>query len=944
MDLRRILGLWVCLAPLSGLSAETLLIRGGKIVDGTGAPWYRGDLLIAEGRIAAMGPRLDSDDPESTKVIEADGAIVAPGFIDMMGQSATPMLDDPESAKNLLAQGITTINAGEGASAAPLSEEAGLARGWTTLGEYFHLLEMRGLPLNVVQTVGHTQVRRLVMGDEDRVPTNEEMESMKAHVRQAMRDGAIGLSTALIYPPAVFADTEEIGALAEVAGEHGGRYYTHMRNEGDQLLEAIDEALAIGKRGQAPVHIFHLKAAGRRNWPSMALALNRIEEARAEGQEVAADIYPYVNNGLRIPALIHPRHFADGWPALLSRIDDKALRATIRREMEADSTDWENWYQHIGRDWEKLIVGKANNVRFDRFSGQSLAAIAEASEMAPWDLFFALVKTDAFVLPESMSEANKHQAMRKPYISFCTDVGPFGGSSSASHPRGFGAFARLIGKYVNQEQVISLERTVAQASALAANEVLAFDRGRLAVGLAADVIIFDAESFVDKATFAEPYALAEGMQQVIVNGELVFENGEQTKALPGRVLRGPGYRESDRPANVSQGECDEAFTVVDEVMRELLATHPIPGAALAITEGSQLVYAKGYGYANLAKREPASPESLFRIASISKPVTATAILRLVEDDKLSLDDKVFDLLDGYEPVSDDLEVDPRLKEITVAHLLRHEGGWDRSKSFDAMFRAIDFAEAVGSPPPADPDEVIINMLTQTLDFDPGTRQSYSNFGYSLLGRLIEEVSGQDYEAFVRDQVLAPVGAHTMRLGRSFLRDRAPGEVRYYSPYRGPSVFAENLRKRVPYPYGGWHLEAMDSHGAWLASAVDLARFAVAFDRPEESPVMKAATWEQMHATAGAVNPFFGYVLGWGKRHSPAGAQYSHSGSLAGTSTLLVRRPDGRNWVVLFNGRSGPKASRFSAALQKELDPLLDELSATKPAKDLFASFPKHTPK
>lgn len=926
------------------LPAQTdVLIQGGRIVDGTGAPWYRGDILVSQGRIAGIGRLTGVGASSDVRIIDATGLVVAPGFIDMMGQTATPLLDDPGSALNLLAQGITTINAGEGASAAPLDEAAGAFRAWTTMAEYFQLLDLRGLPLNVAQTVGHTQVRRLVMGDVNGQPSEEELSQMQALVREGMEAGAIGVSTALIYPPAVYAGTDEIGALAAIAGEHGGRYYTHMRNEGDQLLEAIDEALEIGRKGNTPVHIFHLKAAGEQNWPKMEQAIAKIRHAREEGFQVTADIYPYIHNGLSIPAMIHPRHFSAGWADFLTRLEDPALRETIRAEMEAESGEWENWYQHIGRDWTKLIVGKANSIRYDRYNGQSLAAIAEATEIDPWELFFALVETDAFVLPQSMSDANKHRLMGEPFISFCTDVGPFGGAGSASHPRGFGAFARLFGKYRRAEKVITLERAVAQASAVAANELMAYDRGRLAEGLAADIIVFDEETFQDRATFAQPYEPAEGMHYVLVNGEVVFEEGKQTEALPGRVLRGPGYDPHRAPCAVRTGTPIAALESIDALMRDYLKTHRIPGAALAITKQGKLVYATGFGYADVAKREPVNPESLFRIASISKPITAAAISLLVEQGRLSLEDKVFTLLDGYVPLDEEVEVDPRLAEITISHLLRHQGGWDRAASFDAMFRSVDFAQAAGSPPPADQDEIIINMLAQPLDFAPGERQAYSNFGYCLLGRVIARVSGQEYEDFVKEHVLDPSGARTMRQGRSLLSNRAPGEVRYYSPYRGPSVFAETLGKRVPYPYGGWNVEAMDSHGAWLASVIDLARFAVAFDVPEECPFLGLESLETMHRSDdGGEEQRRRYVAGWGKRMTEEGPVYSHSGSLAGTSTLLVRRPDGCNWVALFNARSGPRASAFAVSLQPLLDEAIDAISEW-PEKDLFPEYPGHEP-
>ncbi len=395
-----------------------IVISNGRVVDGTGAPWYVADIGIRDGTIVEVG-RIEPADSET--VIDATGRVVAPGFIDMMGQTASPMVDDPETALNLLTQGITTINAGEGSSAAPLGEDEGRRLGWTTLAEYFTLLELKGLPVNVVQTVGHTQVRRIVLGDIDRKPSDKELGRMRDLVREAMEAGAIGVSTALIYPPAVYADTDEIAALVEVAGSYGGRYYTHMRNEGDQLLEAIDEALEIGRKGGTPVHIFHLKAAGRQNWGKMPLAIARIQAARAEGQQVTADIYPYLNNGLGIAALIHPRHFTEGEAALRDRLDDPKLRAEIRREME--TTDgWENWYRHAGHDWQRVIVGQSDDAQDADAVGQSVAAIAKAKGEDPWDTFFHLVQAGAFALPETMTDANKILAMQHDFVSFCTDV------------------------------------------------------------------------------------------------------------------------------------------------------------------------------------------------------------------------------------------------------------------------------------------------------------------------------------------------------------------------------------------------------------------------------------------------------------------------------------------------------------------------------------------
>jgi N-acyl-D-amino-acid deacylase len=935
--LRRVLLFLVSLllspaASHAAMPTFDIVIKGGRVIDGTGAPSYIADLGIKDGKIVRIG-RLN--DAAADVVIDAAGLIVAPGFIDMMGQTASPMIDDPKTAINLLTQGITTINAGEGASAAPLSEADGRRKGWTTMAEYFTLVESKGLPVNVVQTVGHTQVRRIVLGDVERRPTDDELKRMQALVREGMETGAIGVSTALIYPPAVYAETEEIAALAAVAGEYGGRYYTHMRNEGDRLLEAIDEALEIGRAGNSPVHIFHLKAAGRQNWGKMQLAIAKIRAARAAGEQVTADIYPYVNNGLGIAALIHPRHFANGYDQLRSQLDNAELRAEIRKEIE--TTDgWENWFRHAGHDWNRIIVGRSNNSKYEGLDGQSVAAIAKAKDEDPWDTFFNLVRSGAFALPETMTDANKILAMQQNFVSFCTDVGPAGGGRIASHPRAFGSFPRLLSRYVRDLGAISLERAVAQASAAAANDVLAYDRGRISEGLAADVIVFDYEELTDRANFANPHALSEGMKHVVVNGELVFKDGELTDALPGRILRGPGFREETAPYNVSAGEDDERFASYDRLMHDFMKEHRVPGAAVAVTHQGRVVFARGYGYSDIAAGEVAQPTSLFRIASISKPITAVAILQLIEQKKLKLDDKVFEALNS----EDDIKAagdkfDPRLREITIRHLLEHRGGWDRGQSFDAMFQSVRFAKQVGVKAPADQAAIIKAMFSQKLDFDPGERYAYSNFGYCLLGRVIEKISGQDYPDYVKKKVLAPIGITTMRIGATRLGGRAKNEVRYYQPGIGKSVFDADLDKEIPHPYGAWNLESMDSHGAWIASTVDLAKFAAAFDDPDNCPILNRQSIELMyrrppglagHEDDGSKKDVY-YSLGWSNRVLGDGKlNHWHTGSLPGTAAILIRRHDGRNFVALLNCRVSPSANHLGRAIDSLLHKAANEVT------------------
>ena len=514
-----------------------VVIHGGHIIDGTGAPWYLGDLAISNGRIAAIGRIAPS---LGRRAIDATGKTITPGFIDMMGQTAAPFLADPAASLNLISQGITTINAGEGESDAPLDAAEGGRRGWRTMREFLAKLEQSGIPMNMAQTVGHTQIRQIVIGDTDRQATREELERMRALVREAMEAGAIGVSTSLIYPPAIYGSEAEITELTRVAGEFGGRYFTHMRNEGDRLLEAIDEALRIGKAAGTPVHIYHLKTAGEANWGKMDQALARVRAARALGQQVGVDVYPYINNGLGIRALLHPRHAAQGQEALMKKLTDPAIRAEMRRDMET-LDGWENWFAQVGKNWDRVVVAGLKPPAYQAYNGQSIGTIARAVGKDPWDVFFEIAQTEAFAMPQSMSEANKIKAMREEFTSFDTDAGP-AATGFAVHPRGYGAFPRVLARYVRDLGALSLEGAIHRMSAVAANEIMAYDRGRLAPGLAADLLILDPARVQDRATFAEPATLSTGIDVVFVNGVAVFENGKYTGAKPGRVLRGPGYR------------------------------------------------------------------------------------------------------------------------------------------------------------------------------------------------------------------------------------------------------------------------------------------------------------------------------------------------------------------------------------------------------------------
>jgi N-acyl-D-aspartate/D-glutamate deacylase len=523
-----------------------VLITNARVVDGGGNPWFRADVGIRGDRIAAVGALAGHP---ATRTIDAADRVVSPGFVDMMGQATLVLVTDPPSAESKLRQGITTYLSGEGGSPAPRREDApavvidGDEVRWMSYAEYFAILEGRGIPINVVHDVGLTQVRRVVLGDGDVDPTGPQLEEMKALVRQAMEDGAVGTSTSLIYPPAVYASTEELVELTRVASEFGGVYFTHMRNESHDVLGAIREALEVGSGAGVPVHIYHLKAAGQDNWPLMRQALALIDSARATGMDVTADIYPYIRNGIGLGSFIHPRHYADGTDAFLETLSSPAVRTELRREVET-TADWENWYRHVGMDWENVLIVSASADVDARVINRSVAGAAQLLGTDAWSAFFDLVQAGGVsVNPRSMNETQKHEALRAEYVMIDTDASPVNPETAASsHPRAFGAFPRVIAKYVREDSVLSLEDAVRRMTSMAARRLGLHDRGYVSPGMAADLVVFDPERIIDHADFGrDAMRYAEGVDYLFVNGVAVIDDGELADVTPGRVLRRGGH-------------------------------------------------------------------------------------------------------------------------------------------------------------------------------------------------------------------------------------------------------------------------------------------------------------------------------------------------------------------------------------------------------------------
>lgn len=531
-----------------------LVITGGHIVDGTGSPWYSGDIGIRDGRVAAIG-NLSAAARRST--IDARGKVVAPGFIDMLGQSEMTILVDPRLPSKIF-QGITTEITGEGGSAAPLTdaivqadrpgyEHYKIAPDWRTFRQFFARLEKQGMGINLASYVGATQVRRMVLGDADVQPTPEQLEKMKALVRDAMRDGAVGVSTSLEYAPAPYAKTEELIALAGEAAKFGGIYATHMRSESDSVLESIDEALRIGREAHIPVEIWHIKVAGKSNWGRMPEVVAKINQARVQGADVSANTYAYTAWFNSMSAFVPPWAHDGGDAKLIERLKDPATRARIRKDMETPSRDWDNEWQEISGP-QDVLIGVVQNPELKKFQGKRLSDVAAAWHKDPMDaLFDLLIDDNAFTecAVFGMSEPDVTLALQQPWVSIDNDssgTSPEGIlGEEHPHPRAYGTFPRILRKYVREEKKLTLEDAIRKFSALPAQRMRLADRGVLKQGMWADVVVFEPQTVRDLATYDNPNQLSQGMEFVLVNGVPVIENGKMTGALPGKVLRGAGY-------------------------------------------------------------------------------------------------------------------------------------------------------------------------------------------------------------------------------------------------------------------------------------------------------------------------------------------------------------------------------------------------------------------
>jgi N-acyl-D-amino-acid deacylase len=532
-----------------------LVIRNGRIVDGSGRPGYKADVAVKGDRIIRIGNLRNA---KAARLINAAGMVVAPGFIDMLGQSETYLLIDPRAMSKVM-MGVTTEITGEGESIAPISERLikeqddfnrrfNLKMDWRTLDEYFRRLTQQGSGVNLGTFVGATQVREYVIGFDNRPPTPDELQQMKQLVAEAMMDGALGLSTSLQYVPARFATTGEIIELAKVARKHGGIYATHQRSEANALDESLKEVFEIARRAQIPVEIWHLKTAYKKNWGRMPEVLGKIRRARAAGLDITADVYPYIAGSTSLSACLPPWVLEGGTEKMLARVGDPRIRQQLKKEITTDSKDWENIYLGSGGAGGVLISSVVNR-DLESMQGKRISQIAEEQKKEPLDALFDLILADhgqTGAIYFMMSEADLRAAMASPFVSFCTDSGaravdgPL--SRAKSHPRGWGSYPRILGRYVREEHLLTLEKAVQKMTGMPARRVSLSDRGFLREGMYADITIFDPQRVIDHATFEMPNQYPEGIEYVIVNGQISVDQGKRTPALSGRPIRGLGYR------------------------------------------------------------------------------------------------------------------------------------------------------------------------------------------------------------------------------------------------------------------------------------------------------------------------------------------------------------------------------------------------------------------
>jgi N-acyl-D-amino-acid deacylase len=558
--MKKIITIVVILSIITSCSRKDkydTIIRNGMIYDGNGGEPYKADIGIKGDTVAFIG---DLKNASANNETDAKGNAVAPGFINMLSWATNSLIEDGRSQSDIR-QGVTLEVFGEGWSMGPLNEKLKKQQQesqgdikykieWNTLGEYLNFLEKKGVSCNVASFIGATTVRMNVIGEDNRDPTPAELDSMKLLVKQAMEEGAMGVGTSLIYPPAFFAKTNELVELCKVASAYGGSYISHMRSEGDKLYDAIEELITIAKEASIHAEVYHLKAAAKDNWGKMDSVIRRIERARREGQNITADMYTYIAGGTGLTATMPPTLQDGGFGKLWERLHDAAIRKQLIKEMNTKTDKWENFFYGVGTPENILVVG-FNQDSLKKYTGKTLGQLAAIFGKSPEETAMDLIIKDSSrvdCIYFLMNEENVKKQVAIPWVSFGSDEGSYTNEGvflkANAHPRAYGNFTRVIGKYCRDEKLITLPDAIRKLSKLPATNLKIQKRGELKVGNYADIVIFDPAKVKDNATFEKPHQYAEGMIHVFVNGMQVLKNGEHTGAKPGKFVKGPGYSQT----------------------------------------------------------------------------------------------------------------------------------------------------------------------------------------------------------------------------------------------------------------------------------------------------------------------------------------------------------------------------------------------------------------
>ena len=890
-----------------------VVIRDGRVLDGAGNPWIAADIAIRDGRIARIG----MVEGEGRREIDATGLYVSPGFIDMMDQSGG-VLPRNGLAENKLRMGVTTAIGGEG----------GTPVGVDSIAAYFRTLEEQGISINFGSYFSETQARVAVLGNADRAPTGAELDEMRDIMARAMRQGAIGMTTALIYPPSSFASTDELVEVAKVAGAYGGIYASHIRDEGEGLVGAVREAIEIGERAGLPVEIFHYKGAFEPGWGVLIKeAAEEIDEARARGVDVAADMYPYTAGGTGLEATIPSWVFDGGRDSVRARIGRDEVRAQLKEQLVTGYDGWWNIVEAAG-GWDRIVLVNARSDDHAHFEGMSLTDIAAAWGKDPADAAWDLVAAGegrVMAIYHMMSEDDVRWALQLPWTSIGSDAGAAltAGAQDAiglPHPRSYGTFPRILGKYVRDEGVLTLPEAVRKMTSWPATRMRLEDRGVLREGAWADITVFDLARVRDAATYDEPVLFPEGIEYVLVNGEVVIEEGgNHTGARPGHVLYGPGL-ETAGPGADGDGEAASAQDIArvaarlePEIRRAMLEGN-IPSLTIALTDREGELWSGAYGESNLWARTPASTNTVYLIGSTFKAQSTVALLQQMEQGSFALDDPVSDYLDDLVIRREDME-----RPVTFRNLLTHTSGMP-----------VDFGpHAVwGETAPLSLDEYLRDSLR--VDTPPLEAVVYSNMAYSLVGHLVERFSGVPYKQYIRERIWGALGMTSTAFD-------PPPEMaeRLAVPYApdedtGRNTPAVRVKANV-WPagivYGTVHDQA-----SWV-------RFNLGDGTWNGQRLLEAATLDEMHTLQ--FEQFAGTPLGggWGYEDpgygltwwvSPQGGErfFAHSGSVSGyTAFASGNRTRGFGVAFLTNGnRAHPHLVRLT---RLALDLLADEIGQSR---------------